>query len=302
MGGADWSLYHITALSILDNNTSLYSILFGNNQDLFTKLLALVYPILGANPEQIYFFVFITSLITFKYIFLAAYEITNDKRKAQTAALLFMIWPIEFIMSITYLREMPLQCLVIISFFCFIKFIKQKKLKSIIGAAVFISLASMMHSGVIGILFVYIFIAIVYKSKKGIVALNPFKIILFVIIINLIMISPLADTMTQKFIGISNVDDIINKTQNVAGNTAYVTATPNPITDHVVITIESKTDETVHLRMFNSDGKLVWRKTSVVTAGTNAQYFNDLQSLPSGIYVIKVNKHSSVAEIKVVKL
>jgi hypothetical protein len=80
-----------------------------------------------------------------------------------------------------------------------------------------------------------------------------------------------------------------------------VTASPNPFTDHMVITIASEADETVHLRMFNSDGKLVWRKTLFVTAGTNAQYFNELQSLPRGIYFIKVNKQQTAAAIKVVK-
>jgi len=81
----------------------------------------------------------------------------------------------------------------------------------------------------------------------------------------------------------------------------HASASPNPFTDHVVITIDSKTDETVHLRMFNSDGKLVWRKTAFVAAGSNAQYFNDLQSLPGGVYIIKINKLHDVAEIKIVK-
>jgi hypothetical protein len=80
-----------------------------------------------------------------------------------------------------------------------------------------------------------------------------------------------------------------------------VSATPNPFKDHVVITIESTTDEMVQLRMFNSDGKLVWRKTSFVSAGTNAQYFNELQALPKGIYFIKLNKQHTVAELKLIK-
>jgi hypothetical protein len=80
-----------------------------------------------------------------------------------------------------------------------------------------------------------------------------------------------------------------------------VTASPNPFTHQVVISIESATDETVHFRVYNSDGKLVWRKTSSVTAGTNAQYFNELQSLPKGIYFIKVNKQNTVAELKLIK-
>lgn len=82
---------------------------------------------------------------------------------------------------------------------------------------------------------------------------------------------------------------------------ARITASPNPFTDHVVITIESDVDETIQLRLFNSDGKLIWRKSSFVTAGTNAQYFNDLQSLPKGIYFIKINKASTVSEIKLIK-
>lgn len=229
MGGSDWGVYHDTAVSILNNNTNLVAII-GNSNDLFSKLVAFVYSIFGVNAEQIYFFVFITSLITFRYIFLSAKEITNDRKTAQIAALLFMIWPIEFIMSITYLREMPIQCLIIISFYYFIKFIKYKKQSNIIGAVILISFASMMHAGVIGILFVYIFIAIVYNSKKGIVVLNPLKIILFMIIIGLLMTSPFADAMTQKFSGINNADDIVERTQFVEGNTAYVTETPkNPV-------------------------------------------------------------------------
>lgn len=80
-----------------------------------------------------------------------------------------------------------------------------------------------------------------------------------------------------------------------------VTASPNPFTNNVLITIESKTDETVHLRVFNSDGKLVWRKSTAIYAGTNAQYFSELQSLPRGIYYIKVNKLNSEASLKLIK-
>jgi type IX secretion system substrate protein len=96
-----------------------------------------------------------------------------------------------------------------------------------------------------------------------------------------------------------NFSGIITIRTDVKGSN--VTASPNPFTDHVVITIESTTDEPVQIRMFNSDGKLVWRKTSFVSAGINAQYFNELQSLPKGIYFIKVIKQHTVAELKLIK-
>lgn len=80
-----------------------------------------------------------------------------------------------------------------------------------------------------------------------------------------------------------------------------VTVSPNPFTSHVVIAVQSNTDEAVQYRVFNSEGKLVWRKTGFVTAGNNAQYFNDLQALPKGMYILKVNRKDTVAEFKLIK-
>jgi hypothetical protein len=92
---------------------------------------------------------------------------------------------------------------------------------------------------------------------------------------------------------------IITIRTNVQG--FNVSASPNPFTDNITVTIESATDETVLLRVFNNDGKLVWRKSTSVSAGTNVQYFSELQALPKGIYYIKVNKQSSEASLKLIK-
>lgn len=80
-----------------------------------------------------------------------------------------------------------------------------------------------------------------------------------------------------------------------------VSASPNPFTNNVTVTIESTADETVLLRVFNNDGKLVWRKSTSVYAGTNVQYFSELQALPKGIYYIKVNKQHSESSLKLIK-
>ncbi|MFL5745597.1 MAG: T9SS type A sorting domain-containing protein [Niastella sp.] len=85
------------------------------------------------------------------------------------------------------------------------------------------------------------------------------------------------------------------------GSGIQISATPNPFTDHVVISIQSTTNETASLRLLNSDGKLVWRKTIFVSAGNNVQYFNDLQSLPKGVYIIKVDKGNSTEAFKMIK-
>lgn len=85
------------------------------------------------------------------------------------------------------------------------------------------------------------------------------------------------------------------------GSGIQITATPNPFTDHVAITIQSTSNETANLRVFNSEGRLVWRKTTYVNAGTNVQYFNDLQSLLPGVYILKVNKGNTTGEFKLIK-
>jgi hypothetical protein len=85
------------------------------------------------------------------------------------------------------------------------------------------------------------------------------------------------------------------------GSGMQITASPNPFTDHVVISIQSSTNEMASLRLLNSDGKLVWRKTVSVSAGNNVQYFNDLQSLPKGVYIIKVDKGNTTEAFKMIK-
>ena len=86
---------------------------------------------------------------------------------------------------------------------------------------------------------------------------------------------------------------------NVKGGN--ISVTPNPFTDHIAITIESNSEEAVHLRIFNSEGKLIWKKTTSIASGVNTQYFNGLQSLPAGVYYIKVNRTASDAEFKLLK-
>lgn len=80
-----------------------------------------------------------------------------------------------------------------------------------------------------------------------------------------------------------------------------VSVMPNPFTDHVVVSITGNAEETVLLRLFNGEGKLVWRKTIAITSGTNSQYLGDLQSLPGGVYFLKVNRPAGDAGFKLLK-
>lgn len=231
MGGNDWVAFNFYATNILKHGSGIIHIFLGNHRDLFSKLVALIYTTFGRNIEQVYFYVFVSSLITFTYIFLTAYEITGDKTKSQWTAILFMVWPIEFILSITCLRDMPIQCLTIMSFYYFVKFIKYRRLADISLAVVLAALTSMMHSGMIGLLLVYLLVAVIYDRQRIMSWLNPMKALLCMIILILIITSPVATAIMGRFTKIDNMNDILVRSQRIEGNTAYIYEAPQEPVD-----------------------------------------------------------------------
>lgn len=210
LGGVDWIYYHNFGEELLSlSNGDLLSLITLGNYDLFTRITAFIYFLFGVNPEQMYFYVFLSSLIVFNYIYLTSIEILNDKKKAQIIALLYLIWPIEFIHSITFLREMPIQLLFIMSIYYFVRFIKYRRIKYVIFAIVLISLAAMMHSGMIGVLLTYIFILIISSKKRGIDSFNPIKFLIFILIVTTFLQSPISKPLTGKFGGVNSVNDVV---------------------------------------------------------------------------------------------
>lgn len=159
---------------------------------------------------------------------MVALELTSNKRLSQTIALLFMAWPMEIIYSISYHREMPIQCFFIISFYHFVKYVKHKQRNNLVKAITFSILASILHAGMIGVFCTYIFIAVQMNRKKKVNLFNPFKIFVFILVVFVFINSPIGDAMTRKFSSVDSVDSVVERTssQRIRGNTAYVTSNP----------------------------------------------------------------------------
>ena len=239
LGGVDWAYYHRFAEElVVVTNGDLIHIIFDLKFDLFTKTTAVIYSVFGVNAEQMHLFVFITSLITFRYIYLTAFELLQNKIKSETICLLFLIWPIEFIHSITFLREMPIQMLFIISLYNFIHFIKYKSLIKLVLSLVLIGLATLMHSGMIGILISYSLIAFLAIQKTGI-HINLLKKFMFVIILMAVLQSPLSEVFTAKFGNIDSIDSFVERgiqygDVGVEATTNYITAIPQNATELIL--------------------------------------------------------------------
>lgn len=233
LGGSDWELYHYRAEQLNLLHESTWDIL-SSSSNLFIRLVGAVYHWFGVYPVLIYFLVFATSLVTFRYIYLATLELTQSRRLSQTAALLFMVWPIEVIHSVTFLREMPIQMLVAISFYYFALFADSLRINSLIIAVLFAGLSAMMHSGMIVVMFVYLFVGVSASSRRGVDALNPLRLIVFALLVVLLLTSPVITSMTEKFDGVS-ADDLLAERHNT-GRTSYVTGAPSSLVQLIIWT------------------------------------------------------------------
>ena len=223
MGGVDWWNYNRFALDILENENSIIDFLLYDGE-LFSKGVAVIYYIFGHSIELIYFYVFATSLFAQLFIYKTVYLLTNNKNTAQKISLLWMVWPIAFIFSITYLREIPIQFLFAASFYFFVLFIKQKRFYNFIICVIFVILATLAHSGMIAVLISYLLIWATSSKRLSKWLRIGFGIACFVVLLTL----PVGQQMIQKFGGAEDVEDVIAFQDKLSfGNTDYIGDIPD---------------------------------------------------------------------------
>lgn len=230
LGGVDWIHYDQFGRELLSfSNGNILSILTLGDYNLFIRITALFYMLFGISTEQMFFWVFLTSLITARYIYLTSKIILKNNKHAQIVMILFLIWPIEIIHSITFLREMPIQMFVIISFYYFVLFLKEHSYFKLFLSLISITIATLLHSGMIGILITYLFI-LTFSNKKSFSYPNLLKLALFLVVIFFIIRIP---AFTSKFGQLSDFTDLIDNLTNIStvygsnATTNYVNSSPN---------------------------------------------------------------------------
>lgn len=225
LGGVDWLVYDMWAhQSINLNGSNIFHILTGK-ENLFVKIVALLYVFTNNSIGFIYFFVFFCSLVLLYYLLKIQNVLSVSDSKFQFVPLIFFIWPIEVIMSVTFLREIPIQMCLVISFYYLLIFEKKRKLSYACLSLLFAIFSAMMHAGTIGIFFVFFAYLILNNSNKKI-KITPAKILIAFFLLVILLNSPLWASMTQKFTNLnleSNSEGVSLGVQ--AGSTAYITKT-----------------------------------------------------------------------------
>lgn len=197
LGGVDWQFYDRFGSQLaVETGGDLLAILTSSDWDLFTRSTAIIYSVFGADSAQMYFLVFVTSLVAFTYVFGAARILLRDRRQAQRVALLYMVWPHQVVMSVTFLREMPIQMLVAASLYHFLRFWHERHAIHLLVAVAASLVATLMHSGMIVLLIVYTYLAIRDRDRKG---LQPLRTAGFIIGMIFLLRTPFAAPLLAKF-------------------------------------------------------------------------------------------------------
>ncbi|GHU78098.1 hypothetical protein AGMMS49992_27850 [Clostridia bacterium] len=218
MGGVDWWNFWRVSIDLL--KLPVFKSL-GTDNDLFSKITSLIFRLFGTHTMQINWYIVFSSIVAALYIEKAARKLTDSQDIANKAALLFMIWPINIVYSVTYLREMPIQCLVAASFYHFVVFVKERRIVSLLWASILILLASMMHSGVLLLFVVYIIVAFWGDRKRQ--SSSGMKLAA-VALVAVVVFTPIGRLAASK-LGISSlsVEDITSRVNqfDIEANTRY---------------------------------------------------------------------------------
>lgn len=236
MGGNDWIGYNGHAINLLENSQNIIDLLFSGDVNFFSRIISIVYYVFGSNIEYVNCLVLLTSIIQIKYIYKISKMFIQDENTINNVILISIVLPINFIFSITVLRETPIQLFFIISLYHMLEYLRNTKLKNFILAILNSIIATIFHSGMIVIVVLYMGLFIAYKKSTKEIKLNLISLAIMVAILAVLFSSGLLNPLLDKFNGIQSVTDILEKGQYVAGNTAYVTKTPKNLVDLVIQT------------------------------------------------------------------
>lgn len=215
---ADWANFDYFATSaIAEGGFLLFSAV-----DLFTGIIATLYTIFGADINMIFFFSLPFTYLTTNYLYKTVYMISSNKSKAELVSSIYIITPLIFIFSLSVLRETAIEFFVIFSFYNFYKYYKNNFKKNLVVALISAAIASMMHSGMIILIFVYLYAACQRKKFK---IFNLKAIFLVLLIFVIVYNTPIYQQIASRFywITLENLVYEVNRwNQYISASRSYI--------------------------------------------------------------------------------
>lgn len=219
--GADTEIFYYSSVSISRDLTLLGSTRGG----MLANLMGLLFKFIG--PQRIIgqyinvLFGLSTVFIVYKILLM----IDINKKTAKIILLIAAIFPNSLIMSAIFLREIIPTFFMATSLYYFLKWVKYQKLSNALLTLVMVGIASMFHSGVIGVVLGYFYGFLFYHKKDNKLKFSTKTVISFVFVVVVIAISftYFDDVLFGKFSKIDEIGDVYDQANRRAGSSTYLT-------------------------------------------------------------------------------
>jgi len=219
--GADSEVYYRQALFFSRNLSAILS----DTGYVYSKIIGFIFYFIG--PQRM-FGQYINILLGISIIFiiykvLIILEINEKITKA--IVLIAAFFPNSMVMSSIFLREMFIIFFVMLSLYYFIKWYKSARYIDMLISLITLGLASMFHSGVIGIIVGYLFAFLFYKKDKKSFRFTSRTIISLILIVAVVLLGFkfADDIILKKFQKLDDMNDIYRIANSRRGESVYLT-------------------------------------------------------------------------------
>ena len=238
----DWRNFDVYAKTAIYKSTGFFDV-YSNSVDLFSAIVAYLYMIFEVNITIIYFFILPLAYLSSDILHKILLKMNLSKKHAEFFSLILLLYPVNFIFSISVLREIPIQFLTLFSFYHFLNYLHDNNKKvNLVFAIVLILLACMMHSGMIGVFISYLYVIfqnMIYASKR-VKFFRPSVIVITLLILLLLSTTSIWGNISSRFRGLANTNDVVStmnfQNDYLEANTQYVTEVPDSFMG-IVLTI-----------------------------------------------------------------
>lgn len=221
--GADSEMYFYWAKEIGQN---LY--LLGQNArgGLYSKIIGVLFHLIG--PSRL-FGQYLNVLLGLSVVFIIdrILMMLDVKDKSRNfSILLASFFPNSLIMSAVFLREILPTFFVALSLLAFMIWYQNTKYRDMVLAITYLGVASMFHSGVIGIFIGYAFAFLFYNKETGRFKFSIRSVTSFFVILAIVSIAftYYGNQILYKFQNLEDVNDLISQTNRRLGGSAYLTS------------------------------------------------------------------------------
>lgn len=228
--GGDSVGFYVAAIRVSHNLSLLSETIYGG---MYAKVNGVLFYLIG--PQQMVGH-YINVLLGFSVIYIL-YKIFNLLEVEEWITLRVILIAAFFlntlVMSSIFLREMYITFFVVASLYFFIKWFKLGKIIFMLTSILMIPLASLFHSGVVGILIGYSFAFLFYcREESGFrFTVRTLFAFLFILLISSVIFTQYEDIFLGKFSKVENIEDVIDTANDRRGDSAYLTGLTinNPI-------------------------------------------------------------------------